>query len=205
MSPVFDAFAYKQYLHSGEIWRLPVQFARDLRCCVQRIRKGYCYKDLWEIDTWFLSIIPEMIREFKENSNGFNCMIEECTDRDGEYCEEKCRDKWDAMLDRMAFLFREANEMTCTRKNPYEDEYSKCWDEFNEKYGLFGEKLKTREALLEEEKTGCSRAYTLANVPEYAEKVRKYLEEDKTLWRYRDHCKDEAFALFVKYFWTLWD
>lgn len=27
------------------------QLFRDLKCCLERIRKGYCVKDLWEIDT----------------------------------------------------------------------------------------------------------------------------------------------------------
>ena len=41
------------------------------------------------------------------------------------------------------WLRRESAEDTCTRKNPYEEEYDKAHTEFREKYGLLGEKLQT--------------------------------------------------------------
>lgn len=41
-----------------------LQFFSDLKCCLDRIRKGYCKKDLWEIDTWFLNVMPDMLEEF---------------------------------------------------------------------------------------------------------------------------------------------
>ena len=28
---------------------------KNLKYCIQRIKRGYCYADLWEIDSWFLS------------------------------------------------------------------------------------------------------------------------------------------------------
>lgn len=47
------------------------QFFSDLKCCLDRIRKGYCVKDLWEIDTWFLSVMPEMLEEFNRRKNSY--------------------------------------------------------------------------------------------------------------------------------------
>lgn len=41
-----------------------LQFFSDLKCCLDRIRKGYCEKDLWEIDTWFLNVMPEMFQTY---------------------------------------------------------------------------------------------------------------------------------------------
>ena len=38
----------------------------DIRCYFQRARKGYCDKDLYSIGTWFLRIVPKMIRELKD-------------------------------------------------------------------------------------------------------------------------------------------
>ena len=60
--------------------------------------------------------------------------------------EENIR-KWDRILGRMEFLFREANEDTCRKKNPYEKEHDLAREEFTEKYGMFGEMLKTEEEL----------------------------------------------------------
>ena len=58
------------------------QFFRDLKCCLDRIRKGYCVKDLWEIDTWFLGIMPEMLEEFVRRKNSYpNAFWEQCVQK----------------------------------------------------------------------------------------------------------------------------
>ena len=58
------------------------QFCRDLKCCLDRIRKGYCVKDLWEIDTWFQSIMPEMLEDFNRRKNSYpNTFFEQCVQR----------------------------------------------------------------------------------------------------------------------------
>lgn len=58
------------------------QFFRDLKCCLDRIRKGYCVKDLWEIDTWFLGIMPEMLEEFDRRKNSYpNAFLEQCVQK----------------------------------------------------------------------------------------------------------------------------
>jgi hypothetical protein len=54
----------------------------------------------------------------------------------------------------MIFLWRETDEDTCSKKNPYEEEHSKASDEFNDKYGLFGGKLQTEKELEENKKRG---------------------------------------------------
>ena len=45
-----------------------LQFFSDLKCCLDRIRKGYC---LWEIDTWFLNVMPDMLEEFNRCKNSY--------------------------------------------------------------------------------------------------------------------------------------
>lgn len=47
------------------------QLFRDLKCCLERIRKGYCVKDLWEIDTWFLRIMPDMLEDFVRSNHSY--------------------------------------------------------------------------------------------------------------------------------------
>ena len=37
----------------------------NIKCYFQRAKKGYCEKDLYDIDGWFLSIMPKMLRELK--------------------------------------------------------------------------------------------------------------------------------------------
>ena len=40
---------------------------------------------------------------------------------------------------------------------------------------------------------------------EYAAIDKLYMEEEKRLMEYREKCKDEAFDLMKKYFFSLWD
>lgn len=47
------------------------------------------------------------------------------------------------------------DEEKCTKKNPYDEAYTKAMKEFTEKYGFFGEKLETEE---EKEKEKIRRA-----------------------------------------------
>ena len=105
----------------------------------------------------------------------------------------------------MESLFREANEETCHRKNPYEEEHDQAQQEFNEKYGVFGEKLKTEEEKAEERKKHSSRIYMLGDVPEYAEISDKWLAAERELHEYREECLKKGMALMTKYFWNLWD
>ena len=53
----------------------------------------------------------------------------------------KCHSQWDKILDEMIFLFREMNDETCQKKNMYKKEHEDALQEFEAKYGIFGEKL----------------------------------------------------------------
>lgn len=201
MKPVFDKAAYR-YQFRKNILGIPGLFFRDLKCCCQRIRRGYCYKDLWSIDEWFLSVMPDMLQEYKENRNGSPGILgENYADEDGILCNDTCHEEWDKILNQMIFLLREADEDTCTRKNPLEEERDRIYREFEETYGLFGKKLQTEAERI-------SANYTMhfpSELPEYAETMERYWEEDRKLEDYRDECKNQALGLFTKWFWALWD
>ena len=96
----------------------------DIQCCVQRIRKGYCFRDAWDIDMWFLTVIPEMLKDLRSDPYlGFPAHdfagLHYSDDADRKIMEKA----WERELHRMEMLFREANPETCRRKNPYEEEY----------------------------------------------------------------------------------
>ena len=131
-------------------WRLmlPKLFYRNVKYSWQRVTRGYCDKDLWNIDYWFLGIVPDMLKQFKETRNGSpGCLGEEYVDEDGISCNDSCHEEWDKILDEMIFLFHEMDEETCQNK------------------GL----------------------------------------SNKELDEYREECKNKAFALFSKWFYSLWD
>ena len=99
----------------------------------------------------------------------------------------------------MIFLFREMNEETCRKKNPYEKEHSSIYQEFEEKYGTFGEKLE------QEDGKRCRKMHFPDEIPEYKEAEDKFYEAERDLREYREQCKNEAFALFSEWFYALWD
>ena len=105
----------------------------------------------------------------------------------------------------MEFLFREANEETCRRKNPYQDAHDEAMAAFTRQYGMFGEKLKTKEEKEQEKKKGFSRMYTMSDVPEYKEISDQWRAAENELTTYRDRCMKEGMKLFARYSWNLWD
>ena len=52
-------------------WRIPRQFFRDLKYCGQRIQKGYCDKDVWDLDYWFELVIPDMLQDLRDVHIGY--------------------------------------------------------------------------------------------------------------------------------------
>lgn len=221
MYNVFSKTDYHYQMHKN-IFGIPGLFFKDLKYCWQRICNGYCEKDTFSIDYWFLNVVPKMLKKFKENLHGapgillykdqpenfmnspqcLNLSVEDTDVRQQENSSVKdINVEWAEILERMIFLFNEANEENCEKKNPFEEEYEQVRKEFSEKYGKFGEKLNEGK---EENHVG-TEIHFPREVPEYKEISEKFLEEEKKLNDYRDKCKNEAFELFSKWFWCLWD
>lgn len=138
-----------------------------------------------------------MIHDLRINSHGYPSSF--------EGPEEENVRKWDRILGRMEFLFREANEDTCRKKNPYEEEHDLAREEFTEKYGMFGEMLKTEEELDREKREHTHRLYMMSDVPKYAEISERWLAAERELREYRDRCLKQGMELMMKYFRNLWD
>lgn len=166
-------------------WKLPKLMLRNIKYSIQRVTKGYCDKDLWNIDCWFMNLMPDMLQQFKDTKHG---------NPDGLDVE------WDNILERMIFLLREMNEETCRRKNPYQAEHENVMDEFEEKYGIFGEKLEA------DKKAELRRVLHFPHeLQEYKDVEEKYYAEERALVQYRVACKNQALELFSKWFYDLWD
>ena len=192
---------YSVFLTYGPTHGSPLEWIErwkeDMICICQRLCYGYCYRDVWSIDRWFVTVIPNMLHDLRMNSHGYP----------GSFTgsEEENVQKWNRLLKRMEFLFREANEETCRRKNPYGDAHMKAMDAFAREYGMFGEKLKTEEDKEQEKSKGYCRMYTMSDVPEYKEISDLWLAAENELTTYRDRCMREGMKLLTKYFWNLWD
>ena len=195
-------------------------FRRELRFACQRVRQGYCDMDVWNLYDWFLDVVPDMLQQLREKGVGYpvtegtnvsQSISPEVYSRiakddappsdDEKAAFDQGQAKWHYTLDMMIFLFHEADEERCERKNPYEDEYHQAYREFEAKYGMFGEKLRKPE---DEDSVG-HRVYFLHDVDEYRDIDEKYMEEALKIEKYRMECKDEAFQMFSKWFYALWD
>lgn len=176
---VFNRFPYK----GDNILKKIKYFCNAIRFAWQRITKGYCDMDTWSIDYWFLNVMPAMLTDLRDNANG--------------YPSETTESEWNATLNKMIHMFNEANSETCSKKNSLQEEYNRVLDEFTEKYGIFGEKLR---------KDGDgNRLYLPGDVPEYADISKRHSVEEDKLCRYREICKNIGFQMFSEYFWALWD
>lgn len=168
------------------------QLGRFIKFSFQRIIRGWCDADVWNIDDWFLSIMPDMLQQLKETEFGYTQMFLDNGDLDPD-----SEEKWKDILDKMILLFRDSYEPTCSYKNKYEEDWQNTWDKFSEDYGKFGEKL--------EENDGPKRIHFPHEVDEHKEITKLFLEEEERIENYRNNCKNEAFELFSKWFWNLWD
>lgn len=182
-------------------------FGKCIRWSRQRIVRGYADCDKWSMYSYLQNLIPDMLQDLRDKRHGSPGYLgKNYTNADGILVNDTCHEEWDMILDRMIFLWRESNESTCIRKNPYDYEYQKAHKEFTEKYGLLGEKLQTVEELEENRKCGGGRTiHFMKELSEYKEISDKYDVEERKLEEYRNKSKDDALDMMKKYFFDLWD
>lgn len=182
-------------------------FFKCIKWSMQRIKRGYADCDVWDMYSYLQNLLPDMLQNLKDNRHGSPGYLgTNYTNEDGILVNDDCHAAWDEILNRMIFLWRESNEDTCQKKNPYEEAHMKNFEEFNEKYGFLGEKLQTKEELEENKRRGGGgTVHFMSEIPEYRETDEKYREEEKQLEEYRSQCKDEAMDMMKKYFFALWD
>lgn len=98
-------------------------FLRNVKFGIQRMNRGYCDADVWNLNYWFLETVPNMLKDLKESAHGYPGIGEADTP-----------EKWKKLLDRMIWLFNEANEEKCSIKNRYEADWLDGNDEIKKKY-----------------------------------------------------------------------
>jgi hypothetical protein len=123
-----------------------------------------------------------MLQQLRDTHMGApGSLGETYTNEEGCLVNDKCFEEWDEILDHMIFLLGEMDEETCSKKNQYEEELNKAHAEFTEKYGAFGDGLKTEKELEEEKKNGTKRMYFPEDEPnrnDLKELRKKWYEEE---------------------------
>ena len=201
----------------------------------QRKKQGYADIDVWNLNSWFMKTLKPMLQQLKDTHQGFPGYLDfewynsHQKELDMTYDEwvswpskekdpkgykirstanAECSAEWDAILEEMIFLLGEMDEETCQKKNPYEKEVHKAYDEFHEKYGFYGDGLKTKDEKKKEKKQKAKRMLFPDDEPgrEDIQKLfKKYRDEEEKLAKYREKCKNKFFKLFAKHFYSLWD
>lgn len=205
----FSKQQYKWAFKESSVMGLVRELSRDLHRIHERIWKGYCSYDLYSIFDWFLVIMPSMLEEFRDHLHGYpyseQSSEHSLSENKNSTDDDEGMKAWKGKLNQLIFLLREADENSCTKKNQHEEEYYATSKEFEDKYGLFGEKLLTEEEKKEARRTGCTKLYLPEDVDEYKPISDKFFEEERKLSEYRAECKDKAFVLFSEVFYDLWD
>ena len=170
------------------------------------IKNGYDISALWCMDCWFNDRIRDILIKFRKNHYGIpTCEIEEGFKPESQEDLDKQEKLWDGVLEKLIFLLGELDDETCTKKNPYYDEWEKTLVEFHDKYGLFGEGLQTPEEIQKYEEKGYKVWHTPSELPEYQEITQKYFNAEKEIEQYKEECKNEFFELFSRYYYFIWD
>ncbi len=184
--------------------------AFEERMAKQRAKRGFCDRDVWNIDYWFCNTISPMLKQLTKNMTGYHCLDENgniisCVFDKTEEEDAMYAKRWKDTILHLAFLADEMDKDKCSMKNPYDKEWNKASKAFTKKYGTFGEKLRT-----EEDKNGkLHQLYFPEDDPvngaEYKKLSDKHFQYAMKIERYREKCKNEFFRLFSKYFHYLWD
>lgn len=149
---------------------------KKLKWKIQRFKRGYADIDVWDMDIWFMNIIPQMLKQLRDTAHGSPMLTAEGANDDNRH------EIWKGILNKMIYLAGEMNEDTCHWKNEFEEAYFEnleYWDTFD---NLKRNKLSRNEKIAE-----------------------KYFEEEKRIYEYREGCKNKFFKMFTKYFYDLWD
>jgi len=84
------------------LYYMPKVWINDIKIAWQRARMGYAYIDVWEIDTWFLDIMPKMLTHLKDYGMSYPGFHEDGT----EFSPEE----WSKVISEMIECFEKAKE-----------------------------------------------------------------------------------------------
>jgi len=152
-------------------------FFRTIKWGWQRATKGYSDYDTWDLDVYYSRMMIASLSQFRAEAKGYPGYMEDI-------------EEWYAILDKIIFLLKQANE-----DEPLEEK--------NELAEWYEEHLETRTFSLVEVKKGV-RKYVDNDDEETKAKVMQYYKREEELYEIRKQKRKEAFELLAEYFGHLW-
>jgi len=168
------------------------QFFRNIKWAWQRATKGYCDRDAWNLDSYYLQLFYHTLKHLAKNTHGYPGT--------GEFADTEGHDgyeAWQKYLSDMADHFENAQE-------------------WNEELPI-NQEINDLHENMEQYVSSC-KFEPCIDTPNYSQLVYKYTDEkaynqakDKWLAKeneagvYRNKEKDVAFDMMKTYFFHLWD
>lgn len=160
-------------------WENICYFFRTIKWGWQRATKGYSDYDTWDLDIFYSSMMIASLSQFRAETKGYPGYMNDI-------------DEWYAILDKIIFLLKQANE-----DEPLEEK--------NELAEWYEEYLKTKPLTMTEVADGKAMRISLKDVDEETEAKRKqYYKREEELYNIRTQKRKEAFELMAEYFGHLW-
>ena len=91
-------------------------FFVSLKCAYQRAIRGYCYRDLWNLDHFYTQLFSDSLMDFKENLHGAPAEFFD-SNSDNEII------RWENYIEEMATHFYNSIEENEVQKNEFEEEF----------------------------------------------------------------------------------
>ena len=63
-------FPYNPRYYIKKPWKFFQQCGRNIKRAWQRVTRGYCDSDVWNMDSWLLAILPPMLRQLRDDEVG---------------------------------------------------------------------------------------------------------------------------------------
>ena len=160
-------------------WKNICYFFRTIKWGWQRAIRGYSDYDTWDLDVYYSNMIIASLSQFRAETMGYPGYMENI-------------DEWYAILDKIIFLLKQANE-----DEPLEEK-----NELAEWYDGY---LATKNLDMTEVANGKAMRISLTEVDEETETKRKqYYKREEELYNIRTQKRKEAFELLAEYFGHLW-
>lgn len=70
---ILKNYPYAKRYYLTHPWKIISQTFRNIKFAWQRITKGYCEYDYWNIDCYLLKLLPELFDDFRKNLHGYPC------------------------------------------------------------------------------------------------------------------------------------
>ena len=153
------------------------RITRRIKWAYQRIKYGWCDRDLWNLDCWFLDVIVPMLKRFKEIKHGHPASMTE--------------EQWNNILDEMIMHFE-----NCDENNPVN--HNDKWDKY---YNLMTKDYQNGDDV-ENLLTMCNTEPCTVGQQEAKD---EWLAKEQEIYNFRLTEREQAFKMFCEHFENLWD